>query len=229
MSNPSPTPKSFSWSHTAYKQFCTCPKQYAHIRVYKDIKDSQNEAALWGDRVHKEIEKGIKEGSDVMGHEFEVYKKLVDRTRQMKGQILTEQKLAVTCEWTPCDWFAPDVWCRGIVDLLVIDGAKAKILDWKTGKSSDFDQLKLFSLLVFANFPEIREIKAAFCMLKTQEITPKKYIIHSKEFVSLAEEFNKKISIVEDAVMLDIFQPRPSGLCNGWCPVESCNFWKPRR
>ena len=27
----------------------------------------------------------------------------------------------------------------------------------------------------------------------------------------------------------DVWQPRPSGLCNGWCPVKTCAHWKPRR
>ena len=27
----------------------------------------------------------------------------------------------------------------------------------------------------------------------------------------------------------DIWQPRQSGLCNGWCPVTDCEFWKPKR
>ena len=31
------------------------------------------------------------------------------------------------------------------------------------------------------------------------------------------------------AFKTDTWQPRPSGLCNGWCPVKTCEFWQPKR
>jgi hypothetical protein len=31
------------------------------------------------------------------------------------------------------------------------------------------------------------------------------------------------------AFKTDVWQPRQSGLCNGWCPVTECEFWKPKR
>jgi hypothetical protein len=31
------------------------------------------------------------------------------------------------------------------------------------------------------------------------------------------------------AFKIEVFNPKQSGLCNGWCPVTSCEFWKPKR
>ena len=64
-------------------------------------------------------------------------------------------------DFTPCKFNDPEVWARGIVDLLVINGDKARIIDYKTSKSSqyaDTKQLELLALLTFKHFPEIKTI-----------------------------------------------------------------------
>jgi hypothetical protein len=32
-----------------------------------------------------------------------------------------------------------------------------------------------------------------------------------------------------EAFKTETWQARPSGLCNGWCPVTECEHWKPKK
>ena len=70
------------------------------------------------------------------------------------GTLLTEAQLGVTRP-IPLWFFDADVWGRAKLDVVVVKGSKALILDWKTGKfkSSD-EQLRLSSLFVFMTMPE---------------------------------------------------------------------------
>jgi hypothetical protein len=33
----------------------------------------------------------------------------------------------------------------------------------------------------------------------------------------------------QQAFVQDVWQARQSGLCHGWCPVTTCEYWKPKR
>lgn len=215
----------FSWSHTALKQFETCPRQYAEVRFYKSVKEEENEATLWGNRVHKEFEECISKPGRKMPPELAMYQPIVDKILSYPGKVYAEQKLAVTNQWTPTGWFAKDTWCRGIVDVLIVDGHKARMLDFKTGKQKDdLDQLRLFSALVFANFPHVSEIKAANLWLKNKTLAPKDFTVTLYEFDTITRMYDKAVSVVEEACQTELFQPKQSGLCKQWCPVVSCEF-----
>ena len=54
--------KKFTWSYSSISQFKQCPKKYYHIKVLKDIKETETEAILYGKRVHKSAELPIVTG-----------------------------------------------------------------------------------------------------------------------------------------------------------------------
>jgi hypothetical protein len=37
------------------------------------------------------------------------------------------------------------------------------------------------------------------------------------------------VAQIEHAFETDHWPKNPSGLCNGWCGVLDCDFWKPKR
>lgn len=118
-----------AWSYSALNSFQTCAKQYHEVKVLKNFSDN-NETNKWGDRVHKYMASALLEPTDP-GTEFRMYDAVVERFRQMPGTCLVEQQLAINNAYESAQWFGQDVWCRGIVDALWIDGNVARAVDWK--------------------------------------------------------------------------------------------------
>ena len=144
-----PSRKPLPWSHSALGDFLNCPKQYFHKRVAKDVQDTQGEAALWGDQVHKFFEASIlafrgqhPEAEEIWAtlrlqgmdpdESFKAYTPYLESVLAIpRDDILPERQYAIGKDLKPCDWFSADVWCRGIIDVLILKGDKAYALDWK--------------------------------------------------------------------------------------------------
>lgn len=121
--------KPVTWSHSALNNFLTCPKQYHEVRVLKRyVSDSTH--TQWGNDVHKALEQSLISGIPPTGN-FAIYVDAVERFRRTRGTLAVEQQLAITNRFKPTGWFAPDVWCRGVIDALWVDGTIARIIDWK--------------------------------------------------------------------------------------------------
>jgi len=222
--------------------FENCPKQYYHKRIAKDVVDVQGEAASWGDRVHKFFEYSIMNYQGLpldaiqttmvlqgRESEFLTYQPWLDFIFTIPcDKLIAEQQLAINKQLVPCDWFAKDVWCRGIIDVLIIQGDRARALDWKTGKRKpNSRQLKLFALLVFIHYPEVMTCKTDFLWLKTNERDSETFTRAQEP--ELWQEFLPSLAKYNAAFKAEIFPPRKSGLCRGWCPVTSCEYWEPKR
>lgn len=137
--------KVLPWSHSALNDFTTCPKAFYHKRIAKDVVETQGDAAAWGDEAHKFIEYEIKrQKGDLPTQEqqeaiikgklthFNTYVPWIETLFAMKPDLLLpEQQLSIGRDLKPCDWMAKGVWCRGIIDVLLIKGDRARAIDWK--------------------------------------------------------------------------------------------------
>lgn len=234
------------WSYTALSDFISCPKQYFHKRVAKDVQDTQGAEALWGDQVHRYFEASIldyvgrTDEADVIwatlrlegvdpDTSFTVYEPYLQAVLAIPHDSLRpEQKYAIDRALTPCEWMSPNVWCRGIIDVLLTKGGMAYALDWKTGKRKDGSrQLKLFALLVFLHHPDIQSVKTGFVWLKAG-VTDYETFTRDQES-ELWQEFVGDLARYNAAFKADVWTPRKSGLCRGWCPVTGCEFWEPKK
>ena len=241
-----PSRKPLPWSHSALGDFLNCPKQYFHKRVAKDVQDVQGEAALWGDQVHQFFEasilavRGQQAEADAIWStlklqgmdpevSFKVYLPYLEAVLAIPhDEILPERQYAIGKDLKPCDWFSPDVWCRGIIDVLLLKGDRAYALDWKTGKrKAGSKQLKLFALMVFLHHPEINSVKTGFVWLKEGASDYETYTRDQE--AELWQEFVGDLARYNAAFKSDMWIPRKSGLCKGWCPVVGCEFWEPKR
>jgi len=211
-----------AWSYSSLSQFETCPAQYAAERVYKTIKREDNEASIWGTEVHSAIETRLRTGNK-LPERFLAYEFAASTIERVGGDHFYEEQMSLNRLLRPVTWFAPDVWVRGILDVLIVNGETAVALDWKTGKvKPDVTQLKLFALLTFAHFPGVTTVSTVFQWLKFNTSTTD--IFHRKDIDSLWEHMLQRYGPMEEAHRLDIWTPRPSGLCKNYCAHKECEF-----
>lgn len=219
-----------AWSYSSLKTFQSCPKKYYHLRVAKDVIEPQGEAALYGTRAHKAAEEYLRDGKD-LEPEFEFMRKHLDTLAKIPGTHMYEFKLALNKELRPREFFAQDVWFRGVVDLLIIseDRTSARIIDYKFGKSKNADtsQLQLMALAVFKNFPTVERAKAGLLFCAEDKLIPTKY--DQEDAPIMWSEWISETKRLEAAYESGVWNASPSGLCRGWCPVEKCAHWQPRR
>lgn len=220
-----------AWSYSSIKTFDQCPKKYFHLKVVKDVKDDPGEAAVYGTRVHEAAELFIKEGKPIPD-EFGYMRNIVEPLANKAGEKLTELRLGVKktdTGYAACDFFDPQVWYRGIVDLLILNGKRAWMIDYKTGKSAryaDLKQLDLMAAALFIRYPDLEVIKSGLAFVVSHEF-PKK-IHHRQHLDDYMNAFELPLARLEAAMENGIWNAQTSPLC-GWCPVTTCEHWRPRR
>lgn len=219
-----------AWSHTTLSQFKNCPRQYHEVKVLKRFVEEQGEQLLWGNRVHTACENYLNgtPGDVLLNEDMLIYKPYLDAILQVKGDMYVEHEMNLDSNLNPCDKFAKNVFVRGIADVLHVRDGTARVMDHKTGKRKpDSKQMKLMALLTFAHFPTVDRVRIGFFWLKTAEKDTLWYT--RSEIAALWQEFLPDLAQWKEAFITDVWQPRSSGLCHGWCPVTSCEFWKPKR
>jgi hypothetical protein len=215
------------WSHSVLEMFKNCPKQYHEVRVLKSVTETKGEATVWGEEVHKHFEERMANGV-VLPPVLEMHEPFLARFEALPGQQLVEQRIALNTRGQPCGYWDPDVWYRGVIDLMKIRGDSALIIDHKTGKHhTKFGQLKLFALHTFAAYPDVNQIRGEYYWTQLRSTGGQTYV--RSQIPVYWQEFLPDLRQFAQAFRTDTWQPRQSGLCNGWCPVEKCEFWRPKR
>ena len=212
------------WSHSSLKDFEGCARRYHEIKVLKNYKFQETDATRYGTDLHKAAEDYLADGV-VLPPQFAFVKDVLDVLDKKPGRKLTEHKMALTETLHPCAWDAPDVWVRGIADLLIIDDENltAWVVDYKTGNNRypDREQLVLMSLLVFAHFPHIRQVKSALLfVVKNDMVKHNMSVDETKDEWQRYRERSARISACIDS---GVWNPKQTPLC-GWCAVKSCEF-----
>lgn len=220
-----------AWSYSSIKTFDQCPKKYFHLKILKDVKDEGNEASIYGNDAHEAAEHYIKHGTPIPD-KFSIMRPVVETLAKFRGEKHTELKLGVRQTDTgfePCDFFDPDVWYRGIVDLLITDGENAHMIDYKTGKNAkyaDMKQLDLMAGAVFVHFPQVMRVKSGLAYVVSNEFLPKTHV--RTELTTYMSVFDRQLEQLEDAMDAGVFNAKSGPLC-GWCPVTTCEHHRPRR
>lgn len=214
--------KEWSWSFSKKKNYDTCPKRHYEIDILKNFTES-SEALTQGNEVHNGLAKACA-GEIVLPEPMKYLQKWVDLVRAAPGVLKVEEKYAITRDFQKTAYFAPNVWYRGICDVLKLHGTTASALDWKTGAvKHNSVQLMLMATCIFIHYPQIDTVKTRFVWLGEDCTTPE--VWHKatvmREWTSLIPEVNA----MEAASKSLTYPPKPSGLCRKHCPVNSCPFW----
>lgn len=209
--------KPFAWSFSALSDYQSCPLKYYSTRVLKSVVEAPTEALIWGNRVHKALEDSI--NGIPPEPEFGPYEKVLDQLRKIPGKMHAEVKLAVDRQLQPVEFLAPEAWCRAVTDVLILDNTIACAFDWKTGKvKDDFEQLKINALLIFANFPEVQRVKAAYIWLKFKCLTKNEFTRKGLGW----DQYLASTRFMENSFANNFWPARKNGLCKQYCPVTTC-------
>ncbi len=217
--------KPFTWSYSALTTYELCPKKYFHLYFAEKgsperVADSDSSFSADGKVIHEAMRARVMNGTpfDVPLRHLEPMAK---RFADAPGKKHAEMKLALTREFEPCDYFDKKVFVRVVIDLAIIQGKTAIVVDWKTGKvKDDPTQMALTAAVLSRWMPEITEFKTLFVWLASKDITPKNYA--PEAFASVVwNNLLPRVAKIEEARKTTTFNAKPNGLC-GWCPVTQC-------
>lgn len=213
----------YTWSYSSLDLFKQCPQKYYRLRVLKDVKDPPAEHLNYGLAVHKAAEDYIGKGVPIPEKYVAILKTSLDRLIAMEGEKHCELRLGLTQGLEPCAFFAPDVWWRGVADLIIIKDDSAYVVDYKTGKSSkyaDTKQLELLSLAVFKHFPQVKKIKGGLLFVVANDLIKANY--EQDKAGVYWTKWLEDTGRLEAAIANDVWNAKPNFTCRQYCPVHDC-------
>lgn len=221
---PTSATKEWSWSYSKLKNYETCPKRMYEIDLAGNFKEPQDPDGplAWGNRVHDAFKQALK-GEAPLPPEMCSYQRWVDRVLRGSGELLVEQKYAITRQFQKTAYFAKDVWYRGVGDVVRIDRDLGLVLDWKTGKIlEDSVQLMLMAQCLFSHYPELKYVRSEFVWLKDDCTTPE--LLSRSEVAAAWVDLLPRVAAMEDAAKTQTYPPKPGFLCKRHCIVNSCPY-----
>ena len=213
-----------AWSYSSLKTFEQCPKKYYHLKILGDVKDKGSTATIYGEEVHKAAEEFIASNTPIP-KKFKFLTPILSAISALPGEKLCEVKLGVAkdgLEYTPTDFYAEDVWWRGIADLVILQGDTALSIDYKTGKNTryaDTKQLDAVAAALFTHYPQLTKIKSALAFVVSNDFIHKKHIVTMRD--SYFATFQPQLDSLADAEESDVWNPKSGPLC-AYCPVTDC-------
>lgn len=215
-----------AWSYSSIKTFDQCPKKYYHLRILKDFKDEDSTATIYGTELHTAAEEFIRDGTPIPP-KFSFIAPTLEALNRIEGEKHCEIKMGIAKrdgKFVPCEFFAKDVWWRGIADLLIINEEKqtAYLVDYKTSKNAkyaDTKQLDLLAGAVFTHYPKVMEIKSALLFVVSNEIVKKKHEFMMR--LSYLNSMEPELTRLEAAIKNNVWNPNSGPLCK-FCPVTEC-------
>ena len=175
------------FSYSALKLFETCPRKYQAERVTKEVSYTDTDATLFGKEVHKCAEDFLNGTISSIPPKFSFIEPYLLRLQAFPGEKICEMELGVKKQdgrLVACDFKDPEVWFRGIADLVIINGDMGRVVDYKTGKSAKYAdprQLALMAACLFLKFPNLKRIKTSLLF------------VVSKDFIK--EDFDAEIGL----------------------------------
>jgi CRISPR/Cas system-associated exonuclease Cas4 (RecB family) len=212
----------YTWSYSALSEFTKCPKKYYEIRVAQNFVVIPSDKMIYGTEVHKALEDYVKDGKE-LALNYLRFKGAVDELIAIPGDKYPEYEMALFKDKTPCAFDDPTRWVRGIVDLLIVDGDYAFIVDYKTGSNRypDPKQLRLMSLMTFAHFPQVNKIKAGLLFVMHNTFITEEY--KREDIEKSWGKFEGPLSRLDKAFETNVWPCNPTPLC-GYCPVKTCDY-----
>jgi PD-(D/E)XK nuclease superfamily len=219
-------------SFSLLNQYLNCPHAAFHRYIAKTYPYIQSDAAKEGDAIHLAMENRlrIKQPLPPKYAQWEPFALPFDAEQRriaekyqdqdhLRQDLLIEQKIGIDKDGKPCGYFDQNVWFRGRIDAAVVQGSKAYICDWKSGKSAyeDSFEIEIGAVLLATKF-DVSTIKGQYAWLAENRLG-KLYNLSdtNKTFAKMRHLMDE----IERDRARAWFEKRKSGLC-GYCNVERC-------
>jgi PD-(D/E)XK nuclease superfamily len=216
--------KPFTWSFSRLKNYETCPRRHNEVDNLKNfVEEAKPGGPLhWGNAVHKALANALK-GASPLPKEMEAYQKWVDAVLAGPGKLFVEEKYALTRTFEPTPYWAPNVWYRGVGDVVRINGDLGLVVDWKTGKIlEDSVQLFLMAQCIFSHFPTVEYVRSEYIWLKENCTTEEQF--SRKSVAGNWLVILDRVRTLEQAAIDKNYPPKPGRLCKRYCPVTTCQY-----
>ena len=213
-----------NWSYSSLGLFQQCPRKYYYLRVEKAYKEPETEAIRYGKEVHTALEEYVRDGKPIP-EKFKQFSEIADMLKAIPGDKLCEYKMGLTKDLQPCGFFDENVWFRGVADLLIVNGDQARVIDYKTGRTSEFadvKQLELMALAVFKHFPKVRKVKAGLVFLVCNDFVKADYARKDAPLTWL--KWIQETDRLEKAHETGVWNPKPNFSCKKYCLVKECEY-----
>ena len=213
----------YTWSYSSINLFQQCPQKYYRLRIKKDIVEPPQEHLLYGTAVHAAAEEYVRDGTPIPA-KYAFIKEQLDALVKIKGAKYCEYEMGLNKNLQPCEFKAEDVWWRGIADLIIINGSKCFLVDYKTSKSSkyaDTKQLELLSLAIFKHFPQVKKIKAGLLFLVVNDFVTREYENDEGKGKAWLQWLDATHTL-ETSMAVDVWNAKPNFTCKNFCPVIDC-------
>ena len=211
---------------TSLAMYDTCPRQWHHVRVLRDVEPlPDTEQQVWGREVHRLLAQALADAETGLPHpELEwaarQVRKILDHSDEVKSEV--RMGLDRAMNWVGYE----DAYIRGVADLVAVnhDTRRALVADWKTGRRRDpidFGQLDFYALAAF-HTTGAAVIKQAyyFPFEEGEHRTAERWVTRERQ-PELARRILRR---AEAAERPQNYEPRPSGLCRAHCPVLTCEY-----
>ena len=209
----------FSWSPSKLACFELCPAKYGAEFYDRTVPFEQNEAAVWGERVHKAAELYMKKTPVEDTAAFEVAKPYVELLAKLPGKRLIEYQMAVSHNWKPSPW--KQATGRMILDFGVINGEVLKGYDYKSGKvKEDITQMQIYAIVMAILFPELQKFEMKYIWFKERKVTG--FTCTRSELKVLFSQIKQRIDKMQYAWDTECFPRKKNGLCKQYCGNLKC-------
>lgn len=210
-----------SWSYSALSMYENCPRKYWAVKVAKKVSDL-NKFNAKGDDEHRSFDFYLK-GRAQLPDSLAKFQPMLASVKRAEGQLYSEYQMALDMNYVPCGFKEWDkAWLRAIADVLIVNGTKAKMLDWKTGKPKDDpDQMELAAVTIFQHFPQVQVVDWAFVFIHHGKTIPG--ITAREESTRIWNRFLPTVREMTESKRTDTWPARPNPLC-GWCPYKECQY-----
>jgi hypothetical protein len=208
-----------AWSYSRYNTYTTCPMKFAYTVLLK-MQDPKPKgpALLRGIDIHKEGELYLiapKKPRKVPAS-YQHFAEEMEQLRTMSPAV--EQQWGFTQSWEPTGWFSGNTWVRNVLDVSVqYPDDTALVIDFKTGKKygSNEDQMKLFALVTFKKFPNLKEVSTRLWYLDIADANENEveHTYKVAEAPAIQRDWEKKVKPMFNDRK---FPPRPGRYCQ-WC------------
>lgn len=218
-----------AWSYSRLSTAERCLKMLRHHALLKDVTFKPSPAMDRGNDLHDRLklaalryyEHKMESNDPKTVHVMPIIKNFCS----LYPSVYVEQQMAFTENLVLCDWFDKKTWLRAIFDIAGISGDVAAILDWKTGQVRyERDQLKLFALVAFMRWPEVRTTHTSMVFIDHKESTPVVTFTRQKDYDSLLQEFGERSEVLQIAERNGDWPATPGDWC-GWqcqCNKRQC-------